>query len=34
MHNDGQNIVFLDGHAKWEQRQKVVNGYTWYGYAQ
>ena len=27
-HNDGSNIVFLDGHAKWVGRSAALRGYT------
>lgn len=27
-HNEGANIVFIDGHAKWTQRQAILRGYS------
>ena len=32
LHNDGQNIVFGDGHAKWHGRQDMLGSFNSYGY--
>jgi prepilin-type processing-associated H-X9-DG protein len=29
-HNDGQNLVFADGHAKWEAKSNLVKAGTTY----
>lgn len=31
-HNDGQNVGYADGHAKWEARQTLIAGFDGYGY--
>jgi prepilin-type N-terminal cleavage/methylation domain-containing protein len=33
-HNDGQNLVYTDGHAKWQNRQTIIGGFDAYGYQQ
>ena len=30
-HNEGQNIVYADGHAKWENKQTIIGGFTMQG---
>jgi len=31
-HSGGQNVVFLDGHVKWESKSSLVGNYDAYGY--
>ncbi|MFO7948436.1 MAG: prepilin-type N-terminal cleavage/methylation domain-containing protein [Armatimonadota bacterium] len=31
-HNDGQNVLFADGHAKWQKDTVIINNYNYYGY--
>jgi len=31
-HSGGQNVVFLDGHVKWESKSGLVGNYDAYGY--
>ena len=34
LHNEGQNVGFADGHAKWLSKDTLVNGFNNYGYMQ
>lgn len=31
LHNDGQNVVFADGHAKWDSKTSLIGGYDAFG---
>ena len=32
LHNEGQNVVYGDGHAKWSSKQDMLTGFNTYGY--
>jgi prepilin-type N-terminal cleavage/methylation domain-containing protein/prepilin-type processing-associated H-X9-DG protein len=34
LHNEGQNMVFADGHAKWLAKSKIIHGFNSHGYMQ